>query len=73
MRTAKLVLTTDDKQIEYLFDLENQTYRSSSSSVVDGVSTIEDISEEGSLGDAAKRQTMAKRIYYILVEILKPG
>lgn len=71
MTNVKICLSKNDKQIEYYFDLDEQTYRSSSTIINDNGEHITEISEEGEIGNDANRLMMAKRIYYVLLETLK--
>ena len=70
MKTVRVSLTKDDKIIEYFFDLENNTYKSYSMCDENGTQKMT-ISEEGPLGDAANRQTIANRIHFVLLATLK--
>lgn len=71
MTNVKICLSKNDKQIEYYFDLDEQTYRSSSTTINDNGEHITEISEEGEIGNDTNRLMMAKRIYYVLLETLK--
>lgn len=70
MKTARVTLSTDEKEIEYLLDLEKQVYRSSSYKMTEGIRSDEVISEEGPLGDQSNKQMIVNRIHYVLLATL---
>jgi len=74
MREIRVVLTSDDKEIEYHIDIEKSTYRSMSRKrFAEAEDYEEEIAEQGDLGDADRQQMIAKRIYYVLLASMKHG
>ena len=72
MRKIKVLLQSDNTEIEYNIDVENSTYKSLSRRRT-GDTFAEEIAEEGELGDSERQQMIAKRIYYVLLTGMKHG